>query len=262
MKRGKRFRCKRLAPDQGPGVADRQQRIIGWDQAALEAGTALVIGAGGIGGQVGYSLVKMGIGSLLLTDHDTVSVTNLNRQHFTARDLYKPKAPALARELARAGSLGSTVTGYPLTFLEFRAEHPKVVPDVVVAAVDNNKARLDAASWCLGIGRPLVSVGIARDASGGYVFVQRPGGPCLACYLGSRLTQPGRSPCPGTPAVVDVLQVVCGFAAHAVRSLAMKQPLGWNVARGFLASGFSSAVAERSPGCPLCGTRAVEPGNA
>lgn len=42
-----------------------------------------VIGVGGVGGMAIECLVRMGIGNILVYDHDTIDITNLNRQIFT-----------------------------------------------------------------------------------------------------------------------------------------------------------------------------------
>ena len=52
-----------------------------------------VFGLGGVGGYAVEALARSGIGALDLVDHDTVSITNLNRQILATRDTVgKPKA--------------------------------------------------------------------------------------------------------------------------------------------------------------------------
>ena len=46
----------------------------------IQKATVLVVGLGGVGGYAVESLVRSGIGNLILIDHDTVDITNLNRQ--------------------------------------------------------------------------------------------------------------------------------------------------------------------------------------
>lgn len=46
----------------------------------LAYSTVVVFGCGGVGSYVVEGLVRSGIGSIILFDHDTVSITNLNRQ--------------------------------------------------------------------------------------------------------------------------------------------------------------------------------------
>ena len=42
--------------------------------------TVLVVGLGGVGGYATESLIRSGIHNIILIDHDTVDITNLNRQ--------------------------------------------------------------------------------------------------------------------------------------------------------------------------------------
>lgn len=42
--------------------------------------TVLIVGLGGVGGYATESLVRSGIHNLILIDHDTIDITNLNRQ--------------------------------------------------------------------------------------------------------------------------------------------------------------------------------------
>jgi len=66
-------------------------------QDRLLASHALVIGAGGLGSPVALYLGTAGVGRITLVDHDTVDLTNLQRQiaHTLGR-LGMPKAQSLA----------------------------------------------------------------------------------------------------------------------------------------------------------------------
>ena len=70
-------------------------------QEKLLAAHALVIGAGGLGSPVALYLASAGIGRITLVDHDTVDLTNLQRQilHTTER-VGQPKAESGRRSLA------------------------------------------------------------------------------------------------------------------------------------------------------------------
>lgn len=59
----------------------RTELLIGADGVAkLAASTVAIFGVGGVGSYVVEALVRSGIGKLVLIDHDTVSLTNINRQ--------------------------------------------------------------------------------------------------------------------------------------------------------------------------------------
>ena len=59
----------------------RTERLLGEDaMKKLRAARVAVFGVGGVGGYVVEALARSGVGAIDLIDHDTVSITNLNRQ--------------------------------------------------------------------------------------------------------------------------------------------------------------------------------------
>ena len=46
----------------------------------LQKSKVAIFGVGGVGGYVAEALARSGVGSFVLTDSDTVDVTNINRQ--------------------------------------------------------------------------------------------------------------------------------------------------------------------------------------
>ena len=60
---------------------DRLSFLIGDDKVeSLHNKKVLVLGLGGVGGYVVESLVRSGIGSIIIVDFDSVDITNINRQ--------------------------------------------------------------------------------------------------------------------------------------------------------------------------------------
>jgi len=60
------------------------------------------------------TLVRKGIGALVLLDDDTVEVSNLNRQRFYAKDLGRNKALALAENLQTECIISTEISGHAL----------------------------------------------------------------------------------------------------------------------------------------------------
>ena len=52
----------------------------------IKSKSVLLVGLGGVGGYALDSLVRSGIGTIIIVDYDTVDVSNLNRQIITKRD--------------------------------------------------------------------------------------------------------------------------------------------------------------------------------
>ena len=64
-----------------PAKLARLEKIIGTlNVKSLESKCVLVLGVGGVGGYVVESLVRSGIGKIIIVDFDTVDITNINRQ--------------------------------------------------------------------------------------------------------------------------------------------------------------------------------------
>lgn len=98
-------------------------------QTRLLQGHALVIGAGGLGSPAAMYLASAGVGHITLVDHDTVDLTNLQRQimHTTAR-VGQPKV-ASGRE-----ALQQINPGVQVTVLAERVEGERL--QALVAAAD------------------------------------------------------------------------------------------------------------------------------
>jgi molybdopterin-synthase adenylyltransferase len=77
---------------------DRQVRAFGSQGQAILHNTALaIVGLGGTGSIVAHQLAHLGVGNLLLIDHDTVDESNLNRLlGATPGDIGKPKVNVAA----------------------------------------------------------------------------------------------------------------------------------------------------------------------
>ena len=69
--------------------------------ARVKSGTVGIAGIGGLGSNVAVSLARLGVGALVLVDHDVVEPSNLNRQQFFIDQLGERKVDALADTIRR-----------------------------------------------------------------------------------------------------------------------------------------------------------------
>ena len=153
-----------------------QQRLLG--------SHALVIGAGGLGSPVALYLGTAGVGRLTLVDHDTVDLTNLQRQ--IAHNLQRvgsPKAESAAQSIA---AINPDVQVRTLVQRADAALLDSLVAeaDVVLDCSDNFKTRHAVNAACVKHGKPLVAgAAIGFD---GQVSVYDPrdaASPCYACVF-------------------------------------------------------------------------------
>ena len=250
-----RLRGKAIA-----GAEDRQRKISGFDQEIFSKSSILCIGAGGLISHIAPTLVRKGIGRITLLDDDVVEASNLNRQRFYIKDIGKNKALALAENLERECIAATEIRGIGFRLEEAIAREINLGCNAVVCGVDNNPARVAASRYFRAKGVPVIFIGVSRDGDCGYVFVQDRHGPCIGC-LYPDMADDDRYPCPGTPAIADILQAVGSLAVYAVDTLLMKRARNWNYRRVSLSDGTSdgaSLVAPRS-GCRMFVTEVAGP---
>ena len=81
----------------------RTRLLLGVDaMEKLKNAHVAVFGLGGVGGYVVEALARSGIGALTLVDHDTVSVTNINRQVLATYDTVGMEKSAAAARRVKA----------------------------------------------------------------------------------------------------------------------------------------------------------------
>jgi len=235
-----------------PGAEDRQKKIPGFDQAVFSASSITCVGAGGLISHIAPTLVRKGIGRISLLDDDIVEASNLNRQRFYEKDLGRNKAAALAENLQRECIVATEIRGIPFRLEEAIAPGLDLACHAAICGVDNNPARVAASRYFRTKGIPVIFTAVSRDGDHGYVFVQDKEGPCIACLLPD-MTGDDRYPCPGTPAIADILQAVGALVVYAVDTLLMKRPRNWNYRRIGLSDGTTdgaSVIPTRS-GCRM-----------
>lgn len=117
-----------------------------------------VFGLGGVGGAAAEALTRSGVGALDLIDHDTVSVTNLNRQAIALHStLGQQKVEAAAARL-RDINPGLRLTLHPLFYLPEGADAFDLsVYDYIVDAIDNVSAKIALITRAQALGVPLIS---------------------------------------------------------------------------------------------------------
>jgi len=239
-------------------VTTAQEGVPGFDQAVLTRSTIILLGLGGVGSQIALALARKGAGKLVLLDHDIVEPPNLPRQVYYPKDIGKPKAYALAANLARESVCASMFSGYHLSFQDAIARGVDVTGDVAIVGVDSNPGRIAASTYYRERSVPVLFSAVSRTADQGYVFVQEPNGPCFGCVFPGSINDM-TSPCPGTPAIVDILKVVSGIAVYAVDTLLMPRPRRWNYKTVYLAGeGDVTQHIRRRPDCKLCASDDTE----
>jgi len=241
-------------------VFDRQSRIPGFDQERLNSATVVLIGAGGLGGEIGEGLARKGVGRIKIFDADVVEPSNLNRQFFFKENIYKNKAVSLAENLSWFGFGKTALYGYSYSFEEAFALNIDLSCSVAVVGVDNNPCRVRAASYFFKRKTPVIFTAVSEDGNSGYVFVQesKQDSPCFGCLNPLAAEEVNnkifRYPCPNTPAIKDILKTVGGLVIYSVDTLIMPRNRTWNYRVVYLDGSIpsNSALIKTRLGCLIC----------
>jgi len=231
-------------------------------QERILATHALVIGAGGLGSPVAMYLAAAGIGTLTVTDHDTVDLTNLQRQiaHRTA-SVGSPKVESLKRTVHELNPLTQ------VNALQIRADSDTLdalvqAADVVLDCCDNFKTRHAVNAACVRHGKPLVSgSAIQFDGQISVYDTRAAEAPCYACifppdagFEEARCATMGVfAPLVGiigSMQAAEALKLVTGVGRSLNGRLQMLdgRAMEWNEIR-----------LPRNPTCPVCSARPAKP---
>ena len=149
----------------------RTELLLGTDALAkLQNAHVAVFGVGGVGGYVCEALVRSGIGTFDLVDHDTVSLTNLNRQIIALHSTIGKYKVDVMKERMLDINPDVKVNAYRMFYLPETADQFDFTQyDYVVDAVDTVTAKIEIILQAQRAGTPVISsmgAGNKMDPSG------------------------------------------------------------------------------------------------
>lgn len=116
----------------------------------LQNATVAVLGLGGVGGSAAEALCRMGVGTLILVDKDTVDVTNLNRQLLaTTASVGVDKVEAARQRLLSINPKVNLVLKKEFYLPQQSDFLYQCSPDLVLDAIDTVTAKLHLAQTCM-----------------------------------------------------------------------------------------------------------------
>lgn len=217
---------------------------------------ALIVGAGGLGSPVALYLGSAGVGQITVVDHDTVDLTNLQRQ--------------IAHTIERVGSakvasiktaIGQLNPGVQVNAIQQRADTnllDKLVAqaDVVLDCCDNFATRHAVNTACVAHRKPLVSGAAIRFDGQVCVYDRRDDqSPCYACVF-----PPENSFEETRCATMGVFAPLVGIIGtiQAAEALKLITGAGQTLTGKLLmldgrAMAFTEVRLQRNPACPVCG---------
>ena len=137
----------------------RMEILLGEEGSTkLAKARIMVVGLGGVGSYVAEALARCGVGSLTLVDHDTVSVTNINRQLYALRSTVGHSKVQVAKERIRDIDENILVHTYETFYNEDTADMFDFRGvDYIVDAIDTVTSKLLIIQRAKEYGVPVIS---------------------------------------------------------------------------------------------------------
>ena len=136
----------------------RTELLLGRDAIErLQQARVAVFGLGGVGGYVVEALARSGVGALDLIDHDTVSVSNLNRQIFALHSTIGRDKADVAKERVLDINPDIQVTLWKTFYLPDTADQFDLTQyDYIVDAIDTVTGKLELITRAKAAGTPIL----------------------------------------------------------------------------------------------------------
>ena len=225
-------------------------------QTRLLASHALVIGAGGLGSPVALYLGTAGVGRITLVDHDTVDLTNLQRQIAHDRSRVGQNKAESARQSVLAINAELQINAVRQRADAAWLDGAVQAADVVIDCSDNFATRHAVNAACVAHRKPLVSgAAIGFDGQVSVYDRRQADAPCYACVF-----PPEASFEEVQCATMGVFAPLVGIigAVQAAEALKLLMGVGSSLAgrlqmldaRGMEWTEIRMA---RQAGCPVCG---------
>jgi molybdopterin/thiamine biosynthesis adenylyltransferase len=226
------------------------------DSKSLSECKALVVGTGGLGSPVAYALVKAGIGTIGLVDHDTVDISNLNRQFLHSVSRIGVSKVDSAEILLRQLNPNVNIIKYHTNFNKENAFEIMADYDVMIDGVDNFPTRFLLNDACYLMKKPMIEAGVSRFDGMGMTLVPDEG-MCYRCLFPT-IPSPGSVPSCSETGILGPVPGVLGFieACEAAKLLTGKGTILKDslLAYDALDLTFDVLQAGKNATCPLCGT--------
>ncbi len=232
---------------------DRQMILPGFGregQEKLKKAKVFLAGAGGLGSPIAFYLTAAGVGTLVIADHDTVDLSNLNRQilHWE-ENIGKPKANSAAQKLSSFNS-DIEIQAVSATIDESNVTKLVGAADIIVDAMDNLPVRYLLNKTAQEKGIPFVH-GAVYGFEGRAMTVLPGKTACLNClYHGAEVPKTKFPVIGAAPGVIGCIQ-----ATEVIKYIVGLGDLLTDRLLNFdgLSMKFSEFKINRDPECTHCG---------
>ena len=231
---------------------DRQIMIKGIGeegQEKLKRAKVFIAGAGGLGSPISIYLTAAGVGTIRLVDHDTVELSNLNRQVLHGdKDIGKRKGDSAVEKLGKLNQLVK-VEAIAETIMEDNVSQLVDGFDLIVDALDNLPTRYVLNKAAIDKNIPFFH-GAVYGFEGRAMTVIPGKSACLWCIYKGRVTKEKFPVIGVAPAVIgclqatEVIKYITGIGELLTNKLLIYDGLNLE---------FTKLTVERDPNCQHCG---------
>ncbi|HEY97747.1 MAG TPA: HesA/MoeB/ThiF family protein [Dehalococcoidia bacterium] len=232
---------------------DRQIMLYGFGeegQEKLKKARVFIAGAGGLGSPVSIYLAIAGVGNIRIIDHDTVELSNLNRQILHWQENIRERKTDSAVEKLRKLNPDIKVEGIAETITEKNIPRLVVNADIIIDAMDNLETRYILNRAAIDKNIPFVH-GAVNGFEGRAMTVIPGKSACLNCVYHGVTVPREKIPVIGvTPAVIGCIQ-----ATEAIKYITGMGNLLTNRLINYdaLSMTFTEFTVKRDPDCEHCG---------
>lgn len=225
-------------------------------QKKLKAASVLCIGLGGLGSPTALYLAAAGIGHLGLVDHDTVDLSNLQRQiiHGTS-DIGRKKIES-ARDRIMEINPHVKLTLHDCFLTAENAEEIISHYDIIIDGSDNFATRYLSNDACFFLKKPNIYGSVFRFDGHCTLFAPHLDGPCYRCLF-PEPPPPNTVPSCAEAGVLGVMPGMIGIM-QSIEALKLILGIGESLAGRLLNFDalrikFREFDLRKNPNCPLCG---------
>ena len=138
---------------------DREQMLLGLSAPETLSGCHVaVFGVGGVGSFTAEALARAGVGTITLIDHDTVSLSNLNRQLVALHSTIGMRKTDVMAARIRDINPDCRVTALPVFYEpERREDFFSLGFDYIADCIDSTRSKLDLIETAVFRGVPIIS---------------------------------------------------------------------------------------------------------
>ena len=230
-------------------------------QLRLLASRVLVVGAGGLGSPALLYLAAAGVGTIGIVDHDTVDITNLQRQIIHSTDDVGRAKVASAAERIETLNPEIEIIEHRARLTAANAADIVSGYDLIVDGSDNFTSRYLVNDVCYFLKKPLVSAAIVRFEGQLSTYRAYERGPCYRCLF-------REPPDPNAVARCDTVGIfgaIAGVMGSLQATEVLKELLDFEtkgIGTGMtgklllfdaMDQTFRKINTARDPDCPLCG---------